>query len=661
MWETLIPKAESLSGRVLPLLILAGLMHLALAGTAGGVEIFRVGGAGEPRPDQPGVNFHQLQWSDLEEQFGLEQDALSQGVLQPIFVDPGENIALTSLARGGGPHIQVGHSRSVNSSVVTEESKPMVDGDLESLYDWLEVSIQEMFITQAFIQPHLITINLGGLFLVNRVRFIAVEGFYPDMMDIATNTALKVTPGIGSFRSSAAFIDAASRLEGELVFRLPENVENIIDARFPSSSARSVDLLLHRRSPKLVRVAEIEVYGEGYISEASYVGPFIDLGEPAIWGDIRWRGQQDPQAKVFIQSRAGKDSDPKVYWRLTGRGDEVTRFDEKGRLLDAVSYAQLKPGEEAEISYDLENWSFWSPPYDFADSSGTFVRSPGPNSVFQLRVDFLLTSEDGGGLEFIEFSATTPPLVEDVVGEIFPPEVPLGEVAQLTCAIAPTIRAQHTGFDQIEISAPFGVVGVDTVKIGRVPVDFTMQIERPDSTLFSVQLPRHLQEGDSGELVEVVFRAPVLRYGTPFDGWVRNTAQPLELAQRINPGDASAELPSEELIVRTSLSDRLLGDLRVEPKVVTPNGDGLNEAIEFSFNLLQLTDAAPMRLEIFDLSGRQWRSIHAALPQSGRFHFSWDGRDGAGGVVPPGLYVYRLAVEAESGDAQQSGTIAVVY
>ena len=99
-----------------------------------------------------------------------------------------------------------------------------------------------------------------------------------------------------------------------------------------------------------------------------------------------------------------------------------------------------------------------------------------------MRVDFSPTAGDGGELEFVELSATKPPLAEDVRGEIYPPEVPLGQTARLTYAIQPTIRAEHSGFDRIEISAPFGVVAVDSVKVGGVPVEFTPHIDLLDST-----------------------------------------------------------------------------------------------------------------------------------------------------------------------------------
>ncbi|MSR82170.1 MAG: hypothetical protein EXS58_04500 [Candidatus Latescibacteria bacterium] len=630
--------------------VIVTLSCMVPSGGASALEVFRIGGASEPPPNQPGVNFHQLQWSDFAEKEGLDEEVFAMGVLQPLFLAPEENIALASVDRGGGPYTD---DYTGGGFAVTEASKAMLDADPSTFYEWEVPPLSlDPLSGQAYaghLPKLLITVDLGRVFQVNRVRlFTSDSGHYPDKLDIATNTG--VMPGAKFYLTP-----------DEVVFKLAENVQDTIDVHFPPSLARNVELMLYRASPKTVTVAEVEIYGEGYINRASYASQLIDLGEPAIWGDIHWHGHQDSQAKVWIQSRAGKDLDPAVYWRFTGRADEVSPLDAKGNSLKEATYAQLKPGEAAQITYDTENWSFWSPPYEFAASNGTPVLSPGPNSVFQLRVDFLPTVGDGGAVDFIEFSATKPPLVEKVVGEIYPPQVPLGETAQFTYAIRPTIQPQHAGFDRIEISTPFGLAGVDTVKIGGVPAEAQVGIERPDSTLFSVQLPHHRQATDSGELIEVVFRAPVLRYGTVFDGWVRDTDRPLEVAQRINPGNATDQLVSEVLAVRTSASSRLLTDLRVDSRTFTPNGDGVNEAVNFFFELLQLTDEAPLKLEIFDLSGRQVRVVYEGRQQSGRFHFSWDGRNTDLELVPPGLYIYHLAVEAGGGRDQQVGTVAVAY
>jgi len=628
---------------------MAGLAHLALSGGAGALEIFRIGGADQPRPDQPGVEFHQLQWSDFAEKEGLDEEAFAAGVLRPLFLDPGKNIALTSLARGGGPYV---YAYTGGNIAITEASRAMTDADPLTFYEWeVPPASVDPLAGQAYaghLQKLLITVDLGRVFQVSRVRlFTSQSGHYPDKLDIAANTAV---PGLKFYLAA-----------DEVVSRITENTQDTLDVRFPPSLARNVELMLYRASAKTVSVAEVEVYGEGYINRASYVSPFIDLGEPAIWGDIHWRGRKDPEAEVWIQSRAGRDPDPNVYWRFTGRGDEISPLGPDGKPLDEAAYAQLKPGEAARITYDTQNWSFWTAPYEFADSSGAPVLSPGPNSVFQLRVDFLPAISEGGEVDFIEFAATKPPLAQEVVGEIHPPEVQVGETAQFTYAIRPLLQGGYSGFDRIELAAPFGLAGVDTVKIGGIPVEAGVEIRRPDSAAFAVQLPQHRRAENSGELIEVVFRAPVLRYGTEFAGWVRDTERPLEVAQRIEPGNATDQLPGEGLTVRTVFSSRLLAELRVEPKIATPDGDGVNEAVNFSFDLLQLTDAAPLKLEIFDLAGRRQRVIYEGLLQSGRFNFSWDGRDAARGLVPPGLYLYHLAVEAGSGRDQQMGTVAVIY
>ena len=622
-------------------LLIATALASAPAARLAALEIYRIGGADKPRPDLPEVNFHQLQWSDLLQSQGLDEQAFAQGILRPLFMEAEKNIARSSLQRGGGAHI----SAAVYAGFgVSDDTRKITDGDPDTFYDWVPAGPWGG-------QAIPIAVDLGGLFHIDRIRvFTFGSGHYPDKLDIATHL------------TAAAGLKVLNRVSSNVVLRLNENVQDTIDVSFSSTLARSVYMVLTRTvAGKTVKVAEIEVYGEGFINQALYVGQFIDLGEPAIWGDLKWGGRRDVQARVLLQTRAGKDLDPNVYWRLTGRGSETTRFDQNDNALNANTYKRLKPGEAGAITYDTENWSFWSPPYDFADSSGTAFLSPGPNSVFQLRVDFSPTAAAGGELEFVELSATKPPLAEDVKGEIFPPEVPLGQTARLTYAIQPTIRDSHSGFDRIEIATPFGLAGVDSVKVAGVPVSFATHIERPDSTFFSVQLEDHLGAEKSGSLVEVIFRAPVLRYSTEFAGWVRDTSRPLELAQRINPGDAARELQSETLSIRTTFSQRLLADLQVDPQIFTPNGDGVNEMVRFSFNLLQLTDAAPLQLQIFDLSGRLVGVVHEGAQQSGRFSFAWDGRNLSGELVPPGLYLYHISVEAEKGVDRKTGTVAVVH
>ena len=635
--------------RTLMILLAAAIAaHLALAGDASALEIFRIGGEDLPRPPEASdssVEFHQVSWGDFLEKDGFDEEVFAEGILRPLQLSPEDNIALTSISRGGGPF-----SRGCGGYQFLLDgcnAFRMVDGSLDTWY----LKQPYGFVFQSGDRSSWLIFDLGGTFSVNRVRLISTPGtgLYPNKLNVTTSTILQIVE-----RGAYGGVDP-----GPTAFSVVENTQDTIEAVFPTTRAREVGLEIIVSTGRNMEIAEVEIYGEGFVNNASYVSKFFDLGEPAILGEMRWQGQKDSQVRVDIHSRAGKTLDPNIYWRNTGRGDELSRFDGSGKLLDAKGYSGLKQGEAAEITYDIDNWSFWSSPYEFADSLGTPVISPSPNNVFQFRIDFQPDALQGGELEFVEFSVTKPPLAQNVVGEVYPSEVPLGEVSQFVYTVSPAMTPNHSGFDQIDIAVPFGFVGVDSVQATGL-VDYAVQVERSDSTLFSVKLSPRREVGDLGGPIKVYFRAPVLRYGTPFDGWVRDSERPLELAQRINPGNAAPELVSETLSVRTSLSARLLADLRVEPRAFTPNGDGVNDITRFSFSLLQVTEDIPLRLEIFDLSGRLLR-LQEELQESGRFSFSWDGRDDQQELVAPGLYMYRIVVQAKNGDDQQTGTLAVVY
>jgi hypothetical protein len=46
-------------------------------------------------------------------------------------------------------------------------------------------------------------------------------------------------------------------------------------------------------------------------------------------------------------------------------------------------------------------------------------------------------------------------------------------------------------------------------------------------------------------------------------------------------------------------------------------------------------------IEIFDIAGRRRRTLTSARAAGGRAEISWDGRDAAGRLLPPGVYLAR--------------------
>jgi hypothetical protein len=98
----------------------------------------------------------------------------------------------------------------------------------------------------------------------------------------------------------------------------------------------------------------------------------------------------------------------------------------------------------------------------------------------------------------------------------------------------------------------------------------------------------------------------------------------------------------------------------VRTATFSPNGDGINDALEVSYNLLKLTRPSPVFFQIFDLSGSliaQGRSAEL----NGRFVRLWRGLDASGNRVEPGLYLYQIKVEADAKTVSRQGIVNVVY
>ena len=97
----------------------------------------------------------------------------------------------------------------------------------------------------------------------------------------------------------------------------------------------------------------------------------------------------------------------------------------------------------------------------------------------------------------------------------------------------------------------------------------------------------------------------------------------------------------------------------MRPDVITPNGDGVNEQLEFEFAVLKV-DSDNALIRIFDLSGRQVAELREGTG-SGVVSFAWTGIDDQGRPVPPGLYLASIEVRSQSGVDRVIRPFAVAY
>ena len=608
-------------------------------GEASGLVIYRFGGeALEPPTEASGkeVEFIQLSWADLDPSLGGEivDLDLDAAAIQPLERDPNFNIA-PGIEEHGGEHVKP----NVNVEVW--------DGDVSTAWvaaSYLCSALSKLFCVDDFGRQGTANINLGSLYLIDRIRIISG---LTDPSKIVQTFRIYITPELPWKNSRLV---AHPPPYSPWVVEVRDNREQILDVPIPAHEAVEFVQVTVGEHGEDWEVNEIEIYAKGLVKKASYISNILDFGQPMAWGDLRWAGRQDPKARVLIQSRSGQDEDPNLFWRFTGRGDEkipVSRTD----------YADLAVGEKAGVGYDHANWTFWSSPYAFADSSGTPIASLSPRRYLQLKVDILPQDEDSGQMDFLEVRAS-PPVATQLVGEIWPVEVAVGQSQQFTYVLRPAIGADSGGFDRLEVATAARLGPVTQVRIGDEPVDYAVEATEPHRVVVSI--PR-LTAQDSGALVEVVFEAEVLRYGSTFSMRVWDSAQPLEVPQSVQEGDATPTYEDNQAWVATKAEHQGVLQMSRKPAVLTPNEDERNDEVGLEYSLVELTGPSWVAVAVWDLSGRQVRQVYEGLDGVGIYQRIWDGRDESGRLVPPGLYLYRVAVEADHQTVQQAGLLHVVY
>ncbi|MCC7265383.1 MAG: gliding motility-associated C-terminal domain-containing protein [Candidatus Latescibacteria bacterium] len=387
-------------------------------------------------------------------------------------------------------------------------------------------------------------------------------------------------------------------------------------------------------------------------------------------------------------------------------------LEEKNRVaLTLADYLALG-GKKGEVEDDLEAWSPWSPPYspagvaitaeNLGDSQlGVPIVSPGPRRYLQFEAEFM--SEDlaaATGLGGLSFTVSGPPVAQELLGEISPRSTELGVPTTFTYAVLPTLVKPRidTGFDVFEISTPVRAEAVEEIQVtfpdGQVrSADFSAAdlqalpladasgdfgIEAVDDHRLRVRFPM-IGASDLGTgktaLLKIRFRCRVLRYGTKFAGTAWNAAAG-DVGQGVIAGNAFrfAEQDDDLLPVGSptqrglsvdvplsGVGEKMLINARAVPRPFTPNQDGINDRASIVYDIARLVGGAPVRIEIFDLAGLQVRQLLAATQESGSFAVPWDGKDGQGRLLPPGIYIYRITLDSDIRGETVVGTVEMVY
>lgn len=369
--------------------------------------------------------------------------------------------------------------------------------------------------------------------------------------------------------------------------------------------------------------------------------------------------------------------------------------------LDEAHYNKLASDQRSVIRDDLTNWSPWSPPYSPEGmvapdqlpglGAGTLIVSPSPRRYFQVMLEFFNAEVDAAtGIGGVAWDVFRPVFADSLIAEILPRTATLGQATRFTYGVLVKATGQNAGFDRFEISTPLRPASIGQVEIRRpdgtaetadfsgsslaaLPVEqhgFSVVAVRDDG--FVMAFPRIAEDG---AVLTLEFENAVLRLGTRFAGRALN-ADNAVLGQVVLAGNAAnlsregmedpdrravGTLDPENLFVNVPITDDLLVNVAAVPSVFTPNGDGVNERAAITYDITNIAHPTRVRLRIYDLSGRLIRNLYEGLDTSGRFPRFWDGRDDGDDPVPPGHYIFAVALDAGTGEEKRSGIVKVAY
>lgn len=500
-------------------------------------------------------------------------------------------------------------------------------------------------------------IDLGATFRVNRIRLYPRQdsehkALFPRAFSLSTNGGV----------DEDGDVEAGNLLERDFVsvfnfFSSNPNREPVLERRFESRNVRYIRLLMRDNQPW--EIAEIEVYSDGTAPAGEYVSVpiFATQGPRPLWGRVRYDGGDISNLPVTVQTRTGPDSAPNHYFRFAGIGTDKER-------VTSGEYARLDSIEQGPILRNPD-WSPWETVTD------GLVRSPSNHPYIQFR---LFLNAPGTVIKRFVIEYLNPPIADALQAEIAPTVVDAGRSITFTVSMQVRMRIWRsdgsllpnadTGFQGLRIQTAARIDAIEKVLVDDREVEFNAAYDSEEGT--TIRLRRAILQ--DGTFIQIVLRSAVFRDATRFDiqAWDRRLVEGelLTVHQSAVEEDIDPLSLGGTLVVRLAAESGrlpLIDGLKTNTSVFSPNGDGINDQFRLSYILLKLTRPAIAYLDIFALDSSSLIRVDGGIQLTGNQAYQWDGRDEKGALVAPGLYLYRMRIEADEGDIERRGVVGVIY
>ena len=564
----------------------------------------------------------------------------------------GDNLALGTLERGGNLEV-------VLDAFVTQDLIPLgnarvlIDGDLSTRW-FVRRTIQ----AERDVFSHIV-LDLGATYFVDKLKIVG---------------GVVARPGGGITGGSGRFVDFFVTLrsfgfnfyevlgsdgslapDGTLIWQkyysgtaneYVKKVKGVATHEFGLVPTRFIRVLWKSWDASNRWVfrgfaEELQVFGEGFPQNLEFRSHIMDFQSPKSLNAVSWEADIPPGTRLEIRSRSGNEVE-----------NLLTYYDKNGKEVTERKYNKLIPSFKGPIDTSQViggDWSAWSKLYAF---SGQEFQSPSPRRYAQLQMR-MVTADPAVALQLDELSiAFSDPLSQSAVSEIFPTQVPPGEETEFRFFLRPR-ETKASGFDRLVLETP-----TPTRFIRALVNDEPLEVEdQPVEAGFAVTFPQPLRDDD---LIELRFAAQVFQQSTPFVLFIQDARTEDTSRQRVDPGDATDQVASSTNVVGLPVARDLLLNVVFDTGVLTPNGDGINDALAVRADVINILEPRPWHLRLYNLAG------HALVERSqavtaGAQDFTWDGRDQAGQLVPPGLYLLELHLDGDAHQQRIRRVVSVVY
>ena len=546
-----------------------------------------------------------------------EQPRLAELAVRTV----GENIALGLLPRGGTIEAD---GNNLGKSV---------DGDYVTYYNF-----QGGYTAEASNRERRTVFDLGSLYWIDRIQILTAHP--PNPSGTLRSYRAKVSDGSLAPDGTLAWTQVAHRPE-KSQHRWQELQFELIKGRF-----LIFDYLVHLGGSQS-SIGEFMVFGDGYQPEVVMESPLIDLGNSRNLTTLHWRGHAPPGTRIELATRTG-DQIKTITHYFRKDGTEIT----EKKYNKLISALQGPTTEETVV--EEETWSSWSQPHT---ASGAEVTSPSPRRFMKAQVELFSDYPDRfAQLKQLEVRFAQP-WVGRAWGEVYPVHVErLGAEVPLTFFVRSEQSSTDLGIDEVLLinsnQVPLTLQGIRLgpgaeVAEGRgQPVDLSaVEVHQTGDDSLWVQLPGVVPRN---EVMALEVSTTLFGHGVSFAGRVGNRENS-GAWQRVEAGNAVVEVESQVLRVLAPEGQVGLSSLQLSSQVVTPNGDGVNEAVAVHFEVLRMDGAQSVLVSVHDLSGRRvWEFKEERARASGLYEVAWTGVDHAGAPVSPGVYLLRVEVDADA-------------